>query len=108
MLNHQSCLAVYGDRGGGVYMSNINHLVFNVQRSICRRMYDENEDLSDVEEIVNIRGFSVEEKLASDSYSAKFVHSMEGKGKVTHDYACLQEDCLGRMHVFNTNKCAFL
>uniref|UniRef100_A0A3Q3G7C4 Lysine-specific demethylase 2B n=1 Tax=Labrus bergylta TaxID=56723 RepID=A0A3Q3G7C4_9LABR len=48
-------------------------------RSICRRMYDENEDLSDVEEIANIRGFSVEEKLASDSYSAKFVHSMEGK-----------------------------
>ncbi|XP_051269226.1 lysine-specific demethylase 2B isoform X1 [Dicentrarchus labrax] len=48
-------------------------------RSICRRMYDENEDLSDVEEIANIRGFSVEEKLVSDSYSSKFVHSMEGK-----------------------------
>lgn len=54
------------------------------QRSICRRMYDENEDLSDVEEIANIRGFSVEEKLASDSYSATFVHLLEGKGKVTH------------------------
>ncbi|XP_027137807.1 lysine (K)-specific demethylase 2Bb isoform X1 [Larimichthys crocea] len=48
-------------------------------RSICRRMYDENEDLSDVEEIANIRGFSVEEKLVSDSYSAKFVHLLEGK-----------------------------
>lgn len=47
-------------------------------------MYDENEDLSDVEEIVNIRGFSVEEKLVSDSYSAKFVHLLEGKGKATH------------------------
>lgn len=58
-----------------------NHLVFQWQRSICRRMYDENEDLSDVEEIANIRGFSVEEKLASDSYSAKYVHLLEGKGK---------------------------
>lgn len=47
-------------------------------------MYDENEDLSDVEEIANIRGFSVEEKLVSDSYSAKYVHMLEGKGKVTH------------------------
>ncbi|KAI9534648.1 hypothetical protein NQZ68_010031 [Dissostichus eleginoides] len=49
-------------------------------RSILRRMYDENEDLSDVEEIANIRGFSVEEKLVSDSYSASFVLCMEGKG----------------------------
>lgn len=56
---------------------------FQWQRSICRRMYDENEDLSDVEEIVNIRGFSVEEKLTSDSYTANFVRWMDGKGKVT-------------------------
>lgn len=55
-----------------------------MQRSICRRLYDENEDLSDVEEITNIRGFSVEEKLVSDSYSATFVHFMEGKGKITN------------------------
>uniref|UniRef100_A0A4W6CMG9 Lysine-specific demethylase 2B n=1 Tax=Lates calcarifer TaxID=8187 RepID=A0A4W6CMG9_LATCA len=55
------------------------------QRSICRRMYDENEDLSDVEEIANIRGFSVEEKLVSDSYSANFVHLMEGKD-FTYEY----------------------
>uniref|UniRef100_A0A4W6CMG3 Lysine-specific demethylase 2B n=1 Tax=Lates calcarifer TaxID=8187 RepID=A0A4W6CMG3_LATCA len=54
-------------------------------RSICRRMYDENEDLSDVEEIANIRGFSVEEKLVSDSYSANFVHLMEGKD-FTYEY----------------------
>uniref|UniRef100_A0A3B5AH14 Lysine-specific demethylase 2B n=1 Tax=Stegastes partitus TaxID=144197 RepID=A0A3B5AH14_9TELE len=54
-------------------------------RSICRRMYDENEDLSDVEEITNIRGFSVEEKLVSDSYGADFVHSMEGKD-FTYEY----------------------
>uniref|UniRef100_A0AAQ5ZTR8 Lysine-specific demethylase 2B n=1 Tax=Amphiprion ocellaris TaxID=80972 RepID=A0AAQ5ZTR8_AMPOC len=49
------------------------------------QMYDENEDLSDVEEIANIRGFSVEEKLVSDSYSADFVHSMEGKD-FTYEY----------------------
>ncbi|XP_029940005.1 lysine (K)-specific demethylase 2Bb isoform X2 [Salarias fasciatus] len=54
-------------------------------RSICRRMYDENEDLSDVEEIANIRGFSVEEKLASATYSADFVHLMEGKD-FTYEY----------------------
>ncbi|XP_017266184.1 lysine-specific demethylase 2B isoform X2 [Kryptolebias marmoratus] len=54
-------------------------------RSICRRMYDENEDLSDVEEIANIRGFSVEEKLASDGYDADFVHIMEGKD-FTYEY----------------------
>lgn len=54
---------------------------FQWQRSISRTMYDENEDLSDVEEIVNIRGFSVEEKVLSDSYSADFVRVMEGKGK---------------------------
>ncbi|KAF7667541.1 hypothetical protein LDENG_00057710 [Lucifuga dentata] len=54
-------------------------------RSICRRMYDENEDLSDVEEIVNIRGFSVEEKLVSDNYNSNFVLLMEGKD-FTYEY----------------------
>lgn len=44
-------------------------------------MYDENEDFSDVEEIENVRGFSVEEKLSSDRYTADYVHLMEGKGK---------------------------
>ncbi|KAF0031441.1 hypothetical protein F2P81_015996 [Scophthalmus maximus] len=54
-------------------------------------MYDENEDLSDVEEIANIRGFSVEEKLASDSYNANFVHSMEGKD---FNYEYVQREAL--------------
>uniref|UniRef100_A0A8C5HGN3 Lysine-specific demethylase 2B n=1 Tax=Gouania willdenowi TaxID=441366 RepID=A0A8C5HGN3_GOUWI len=54
-------------------------------RSICRTMYDENEDLSDVEEIVNIRGFSVEEKLVSTRYCADFVHLMEGRD-FTYEY----------------------
>ncbi|XP_067253659.1 lysine (K)-specific demethylase 2Bb isoform X2 [Chanodichthys erythropterus] len=54
-------------------------------RSICRRMYDENEDLSDVEEITNIRGFSVEDKLESNSYNSEFVQHMEGKD-FTYEY----------------------
>ncbi|XP_013859222.1 lysine (K)-specific demethylase 2Bb isoform X2 [Austrofundulus limnaeus] len=66
-------------------------------RSICRRMYDENEDLSDVEEIVNIRGFSVEEKLVSDSYSADFVHIMEGKD-FTYEY--VQKEALRTPLIF--------
>ena len=44
-------------------------------------MYDENEDLSDVEDIVNIRGFDLEDKLQSDRYNNNFVHFMEGKGR---------------------------
>nr|XP_060641943.1 lysine-specific demethylase 2B isoform X3 [Anolis sagrei ordinatus] len=48
-------------------------------RSISRRLYDENEDLSDVEEIVSVRGFSLEEKLRSSSFRGQFVRAMEGK-----------------------------
>uniref|UniRef100_A0A8D0D1E4 Lysine-specific demethylase 2B n=1 Tax=Sander lucioperca TaxID=283035 RepID=A0A8D0D1E4_SANLU len=66
-------------------------------RSICRRMYDENEDLSDVEEIANIRGFSVEEKLASDSYSSTFVHCMEGKD---FSYEYVQREALRTPLIF--------
>ncbi|XP_010778560.1 lysine (K)-specific demethylase 2Bb isoform X1 [Notothenia coriiceps] len=66
-------------------------------RSICRRMYDENEDLSDVEEIANIRGFSVEEKLVSDSYSASFVLCMEGKD---FSYEYVQKDALRTPLIF--------
>lgn len=44
-------------------------------------MYDENDDSSDVEEIVNIRGFSVEEKLVGDGYGAKYVQFLEGRGE---------------------------
>lgn len=42
--------------------------------------YDENEDLSDVEEIVSIRSFNLEEKLKSKTYHGDFVHAMDGKG----------------------------
>ncbi|XP_055063729.2 lysine (K)-specific demethylase 2Bb isoform X2 [Misgurnus anguillicaudatus] len=55
------------------------------QRSICRRMYDENEDLSDVEEITNIRGFNVEDKLESHLYNSELVHYMDGKD-FTYEY----------------------
>ncbi|KAK2522799.1 hypothetical protein Q9233_010158 [Columba guinea] len=41
--------------------------------------YDENEDLSDVEEIVSIRSFNLEEKLKSKTYHGDFVHAMDGK-----------------------------
>jgi len=43
-------------------------------------MYDENEDLSDVEEITNIRGFSLEDKLESNLYNNELVQHMDGKG----------------------------
>lgn len=74
------------------------------QRSICRRMYDENEDLSDVEEITNIRGFSVEEKLISDSYCAKYVHLLDGKGIVPHSAPLL---CIW-IRFWHQNKRVFL
>lgn len=51
-------------------------------------MYDENEDLSDVEEIVNIRGFSVEEKLVSGAYGAKYVQFLDGRGKKKKKKKC--------------------
>ncbi|XP_073685296.1 lysine-specific demethylase 2B-like [Garra rufa] len=66
-------------------------------RSICRRMYDENEDLSDVEEITNIRGFSVEDKLESNSYNGEFVQYMEGKD-FTYEY--VQKEALRAPLVF--------
>nr|XP_005989042.1 PREDICTED: lysine-specific demethylase 2B isoform X4 [Latimeria chalumnae] len=54
-------------------------------RAICRRRYDENEDLSDVEEIASIRSFNVEAKLESVSYNGNYVHFMEGKD-FTYEY----------------------
>uniref|UniRef100_A0A8C2F8W8 Lysine-specific demethylase 2B n=1 Tax=Cyprinus carpio TaxID=7962 RepID=A0A8C2F8W8_CYPCA len=60
-------------------------------------MYDENEDLSDVEEITNIRGFSVEDKLESNSYNSEFVQFMEGKD-FTYEY--VQREALRTPLVF--------
>ncbi|XP_073769563.1 lysine (K)-specific demethylase 2Bb isoform X2 [Danio rerio] len=67
------------------------------KRSICRRMYDENEDLSDVEEITNVRGFSLEDKLDSASYNSQLVQFMEGKD-FTYEY--VQREALRTPLVF--------
>ena len=67
------------------------------QRPIDRQRYDENEDLSDVEEIVSARGFSLEEKLRSQLYQGDFVHAMEGKGEAPPPRAVLRGEA--RAHV---------
>ncbi|XP_069071009.1 lysine-specific demethylase 2B isoform X5 [Pleurodeles waltl] len=54
-------------------------------RAVDRTRYEENEDLSDVEEITSVRSFSLEEKLNSGSYNADFVHVMEG-ADFTYEY----------------------
>uniref|UniRef100_A0A4W5N7V8 Lysine-specific demethylase 2B n=1 Tax=Hucho hucho TaxID=62062 RepID=A0A4W5N7V8_9TELE len=66
-------------------------------RSICRTMYDENEDFSDVEEIANVRGFNLEEKLVSNSYNRHFVQLMDGKD-FTYEY--VQREALQTPLVF--------
>lgn len=59
-----------------------------LQRPVGRRRYDEHEDLSDVEEIVSVRSFNLEEKLKSKTYRGDFVHSMDGKGTATAASMC--------------------
>lgn len=59
-----------------------------LQRPIGRRRYDEHEDLSDVEEIVSVRSFNLEEKLKSKTYRGDFVHSMDGKGTAAAASTC--------------------
>ncbi|XP_061118604.1 lysine (K)-specific demethylase 2Bb isoform X2 [Conger conger] len=66
-------------------------------RSVCRRMYDENDDLSDVEEIANVRGFNVEEKLVSKTYNSNYVKYMDGKD-FTYEY--VQKEALRSPLVF--------
>uniref|UniRef100_A0A803THR0 Lysine-specific demethylase 2B n=1 Tax=Anolis carolinensis TaxID=28377 RepID=A0A803THR0_ANOCA len=70
-----------------------------LQRSISRRLYDENEDLSDVEEIVSVRGFSLEEKLRSPGFRGQFVRAMEGKD-FTFEY--VQREALRAPLVFRS------
>ncbi|XP_028741699.1 lysine-specific demethylase 2B isoform X2 [Peromyscus leucopus] len=73
-------------------LSNVpGSLVGSPQRAIDRQRYDENEDLSDVEEIVSVRGFSLEEKLRSQLYQGDFVHAMEGKD---FNYEYVQREAL--------------
>ncbi|XP_053557719.1 lysine-specific demethylase 2B isoform X3 [Bombina bombina] len=54
-------------------------------RSVGRMRYAEHEDLSDVEEMVSIRSFSLEQKVSSNTYKGDFVHYMEGKD-FTYEY----------------------
>ncbi|XP_072514412.1 lysine (K)-specific demethylase 2Bb isoform X2 [Salminus brasiliensis] len=70
-------------------------------RSTGRRMYDEEEDLSDVEDIANIRGFDLEDKLQSGRYSSSFVHFMEGKD-FTYEY--VQREALRTPLVFKSKE----
>uniref|UniRef100_A0A8C6WMG1 [histone H3]-dimethyl-L-lysine(36) demethylase n=1 Tax=Neogobius melanostomus TaxID=47308 RepID=A0A8C6WMG1_9GOBI len=60
-------------------------------------MYDENDDPSDVEEIANIRGFNVEEKLVCDIYTSHFVHYMDGRD-FTYEY--VQKEGLRKPLIF--------
>lgn len=50
-----------------------------------------------MEEIVSVRGFSLEEKLRSQLYQGDFVHAMEGKGEAPPPPAALCS--AGRAHV---------
>ncbi|KAG8597697.1 hypothetical protein GDO81_002364 [Engystomops pustulosus] len=49
-------------------------------RTIDRTQYAESEDLSDVDDMVSVRGFSLEQKLSSNNYRGDYVQSMDGKG----------------------------
>ncbi|KAM4707319.1 lysine-specific demethylase 2B isoform 2-T2 [Discoglossus pictus] len=54
-------------------------------RSVGRLRYAEHEDISDVEEMVSIRSFSLEQKVRSNTYRGDFVRIMEGKD-FTYEY----------------------
>lgn len=96
-LLHLFVLARGKRRPPSSYNNIAGSLVGSSQRPIDRQRYDENEDLSDVEEIVSVRGFSLEEKLRSQLYQGDFVHAMEGKGEAPPPRAVLRT--AGRAHV---------
>ncbi|XP_077318101.1 lysine-specific demethylase 2B isoform X1 [Lithobates pipiens] len=54
-------------------------------RAISRTQYAEHEDLSDVEDVVSVRGFSLEQKVSSPNYRGDYVQVMEGKD-FTYEY----------------------
>ncbi|KAM5193065.1 lysine-specific demethylase 2B isoform 4-T4 [Mantella aurantiaca] len=54
-------------------------------RAISRTQYAEHEDLSDVEDVVSVRGFSLEQKVSSNNYQGDYVRVMEGKD-FTYEY----------------------
>lgn len=70
-------------------------------RTISRTQYAENEDLSDVEDMVSIRGFSLEQKLSSNRYGGDFVQYMDGKD-FTYEY--VQREALKVPLLFRTKE----
>lgn len=54
-------------------------------RAISRTQYAEHEDLSDVEDVVSVRGFNLEQKVSSTNYRGDYVQVMEGKD-FTYEY----------------------
>nr|DBA23234.1 TPA: hypothetical protein GDO54_014167 [Pyxicephalus adspersus] len=54
-------------------------------RAISRTQYAEHEDLSDVEDVVSVRGFNLEQKVSSNNYRGDYVQVMEGKD-FTYEY----------------------
>ncbi|XP_073442081.1 lysine-specific demethylase 2B isoform X4 [Dendrobates tinctorius] len=67
-------------------------------RTIGRTQYAEN-DLSDVEDMVSIRGFSLEQKLSSNNYRGDFVQYMDGRD---FTYAYAQREALKVPLLFHT------
>ncbi|KAM4053557.1 lysine-specific demethylase 2B isoform 1-T1 [Anomaloglossus baeobatrachus] len=67
-------------------------------RTISRTQYAEN-DQSDVEDMVSIRGFSLEQKLRSNNYRGDFVRHMDGKD---FTYAYAQREALKVPLLFHT------
>ncbi|XP_018118746.1 lysine-specific demethylase 2B isoform X2 [Xenopus laevis] len=70
-------------------------------RSIDRTRYAEHEDLSDVEDMVSIRGFSLEQKVSCNAYRGNFVRYMEGKD-FTYEY--VQREALQTPLLFSTKE----
>ncbi|XP_053328609.1 lysine-specific demethylase 2B isoform X2 [Spea bombifrons] len=70
-------------------------------RSIGRTRYAENEDMSDMEEMVSVRSFSLEQKVSSHSYRGDFVQFMEGKD-FTYEY--VQREALRVPLLFRTKE----
>ncbi|KAM9329343.1 lysine-specific demethylase 2B [Gastrophryne carolinensis] len=70
-------------------------------RTISRTQYAEHEDLSDVEDVVFVRGFNLEQKLSSNIYRGDFVRVMEGKD-FTYEY--VQKEALRAPLLFLTKE----
>ncbi|XP_044138015.1 lysine-specific demethylase 2B-like [Bufo gargarizans] len=68
-------------------------------RTISRTQYAESDDLSDVDDMVSIRGFSLEQKLSCNHYRGDYVQDMDGKD-FTYEY--VQREALKVPLLFRT------